>query len=125
MSRDTTLTIYHNPKCSKSRQTLSMLTEAGLEPRIVRYLDNPPSQGELRRLCGLLGIAPGDLLRKGEDAYVKLGLDREGVSDEKIVSDMHNHPILIQRPIVVAGNAARIGRPPEAVLEIITRDTDA
>jgi len=113
------VTIYHNPRCSKSRATLALLEERGIEPRIVRYLDSPPSAGELARILGLLGLAPRDLLRRGEAEYRELGLADATLSDEALTRVMVEHPKLIQRPIVVSGERAAIGRPPEAVLEIL------
>lgn len=111
------LAIYHNPRCSKSRQTLVLLEERGLEPEIVKYLETPLSVASLKKIIAALGISPADLLRKGEAAYKELGL--KSASDADIVEAMATHPILIERPIVVNGRQARIGRPPESVLEIL------
>ena len=112
-----TLTIYHNPRCSKSRATLALLEENGHEPKIVKYLDNPPSAAALKKIIKALGVAPADLLRKGEEPYKTLGL--KDAPDADIVKAMAERPILIERPIVVSGDKARIGRPPESVLEIL------
>ncbi|MGD8574928.1 MAG: arsenate reductase (glutaredoxin), partial [Gammaproteobacteria bacterium] len=109
----------HNPRCSKSRQTLELLRNRGVEPRIVNYLETPPSIDELRDLVAKLGISPRELLRTKEAAHAEAGLDAPDVDDETILAAMHSHPILIERPIVVAGDRARIGRPPESVMEIL------
>ncbi len=112
--------IYHNPRCSKSRQTLELLREKGIEPEIVRYLDQPPSVEELEALLRKLGMDdPRQLMRKKEKEYKELGLDRDGLSRQALLEAMQQHPRLIERPIVVKGEQARIGRPPEAVLEIL------
>ena len=113
------VTIYHNPRCSKSRQTLSLLRERGVEPEIVEYLTAPPDAGEIKRLLGLLGMAPRNLLRRGEQAYKEAGLDDSSLDDEAVIAAMAAHPILIERPIVVAGERAVLGRPPENVLTLL------
>ncbi len=112
-------TIYHNPRCSKSRQTLALLEENGHAPLIVDYLKAPPSAAELQSILKKLKMKPRDLLRKGEAAYKELGLDNETLTDEKLIRAMIENPILIERPIVVMGAKAKIGRPPESVLEIL------
>ncbi|MGN2244461.1 arsenate reductase (glutaredoxin) [Frateuria sp. GZRR33] len=111
--------IYHNSRCSKSRGTLELLQARGIEPQIVDYLDTPPSVDELKSLLRLLGMAPRQLLRTGEADYKELGLDDPALGDEAILQAMVAHPKLIERPIVVAGGRAAIGRPPEAVLGIL------
>ena len=111
--------IYHNPKCSKSRQTLSLLNDQGIEPTIIEYLQTPPTKEELTKILTKLGLKPRDLIRKKEDAYAICQLDDMSFSDEEIIDFMVKHPILIERPIVLANNKAAIGRPPENVLEII------
>ncbi|HEY0522759.1 MAG TPA: arsenate reductase (glutaredoxin) [Stellaceae bacterium] len=111
------VTIYHNPRCGKSRQTLELLRGRGIEPRVVEYLKTPPSRDELKRLLAQLGIGPRQLLRKKEAA--EAGLDRAGLSDEALIDGMVANPIVIERPIVVAGSRAALGRPPEAVLSIL------
>ncbi len=113
------VTIYHNPRCSKSRQTLALLTERGVEHRVVRYLENPPSAETLRDLLGQLGLAPRALLRRKEAAYRELGLDDPNLSDDALIDAMVKHPVLIERPIVVTGKGAALGRPPEAVLDVL------
>lgn len=107
-------TIYHNPRCSKSRETLALLEERGLDPLILDYLKAPPSAVELKAILKKLKMKPRDLMRKGEAVYKELGLD-----NEKLIRAMEENPILIERPIVVMGAKARIGRPPESVLEIL------
>lgn len=113
------VSIYHNPRCSKSRQTLELLRSRSIEPEIIEYLKTPPDAGELRRLLKLLDISAAGLLRTGETEFKALGLDREGVTDAQRIDAMVSHPRLIQRPIVVCGKRARLGRPPEKVLEIL------
>ncbi len=113
------VTIYHNPRCSKSRQTLELIQNRGIEPEIIRYLDNPPSTDELEQIIAALGIGPRELLRRGEDKYRELGLDSSALGDQELIAAMCTHPILIERPIVLAGKRARIGRPPEAVEAIL------
>lgn len=113
-------TIYHNPRCSKSRQTLQLLEEHGVAPDIVLYLDNPPSKKQLKTLLGQLGMAARDLLRKSEDEYRELGLSDSALSDEKLLDAMVAHPKLIERPIVVHGVRAVLGRPPENVLALLS-----
>lgn len=111
--------IYHNPRCSKSRATLALLRERGIEPDIVEYLKNPPDEHELARILGMLEMDPLELMRKGEDEYAELGLEEKKDDHAELIKQMLAHPILIERPIVVKDNKARIGRPPENVLEIL------
>ena len=111
--------IYHNPRCSKSRQTLALMEEAGIEPDIVLYLETPPSATALRGLLKKLGKSPREILRKGEDAYKSLSLAREELSDKELIDAMVTEPKLIERPIVVRGVRAVLGRPPENVLELM------
>ena len=112
------ITIYHNPRCSKSRQTLELLKTQGIDPKIELYLDNPPSAENLSDLLVKLDIAADQLVRKNE-AYYKENLKGMELSDNQLIQAMIENPKLIERPIVVAGNRAALGRPPEAVLEII------
>ena len=111
-------TIYHNPRCSKSRNTLALLQENGVEPEIVLYLETPPDQAALRKLLGQLGISAAQLVRRGEEAYKICGLGRDS-SEEELVEAMAGHPKLIERPIVVRGERAVLGRPPENALELL------
>lgn len=113
------ITIYHNPRCSKSRQTLDLITSRGVEPIVVEYLKTPPNETTLRILIQALGIEPRQLLRKGESVYKELGLDDVRLSDEALIKAMLDHPVLIERPIVTRGDRAAIGRPPESVLSIL------
>ncbi|EXF46510.1 arsenate reductase [Pseudomonas sp. BAY1663] len=115
----TELILYHNPRCSKSRGALELLEARGLKPEIVRYLETPPSAAELKALLDKLGLAPRQLLRTGEDEYQSLGLADPAISDEQIIDAMAEHPRLIERPILIAGDKAIVGRPPEKVLEIL------
>lgn len=113
------VTIYHNPRCSKSRQTLALLEENGVEPQVRKYLDEAPSADELKVVLSQLGISARDLLRKKEAEFKENGLDDMSLSEDQIIEIMTNVPKLIERPIVIKGDQARIGRPPESVLEII------
>ncbi len=117
--RKKNITIYHNPRCSKSRQTLQLLRERGVEPTVVAYLEKPPAAAELRKILGLLKKKPREIIRKSEDPYRHLGLDNPKTSDATLIKAMVKHPILIERPIVVSGAKAVIARPPETVLEIL------
>jgi arsenate reductase len=113
------VTIYHNPQCSKSRQTLELLEGRGITPEVIEYIKSPPTADELREIIALLGFAPRDLMRKKEDVYAECGLDNPSLTDAELVCCMVEHPILIERPIVLANGKAAIGRPPEKVLEIL------
>lgn len=113
------LTIYHNPRCSKSRQTLSLLQDQGLEPEIVLYLETPPNSEILTLLLKQLGLDARQLLRRGEQEYKDQNLADASLSEQQLIDAMAKYPKLIERPIVVNGQRAAIGRPPEAVLEII------
>nr|WP_225776667.1 arsenate reductase (glutaredoxin) [Pseudomonas sp. Marseille-Q3773] len=115
----TDLTLYHNPRCSKSRGALELLEARGLAPTIVRYLDTPPDVATLAALLGKLGIGPRQLLRSGEDEYKELNLADPALTDAQLIEAMARHPKLIERPILVAGDKAVVGRPPEKVLEIL------
>ena len=111
--------IYHNPRCGKSRQTLQLLQEQGIEPEIIEYLKTPPSAEELNIILKKLGIEPRELMRKNEAEYKVSGLNDETLDREALINSMVSHPILIERTIVVANDKAAIGRPPEAVLTIL------
>ena len=112
-------TIYHNPRCSKSRQTLAILEEKGVDIDIVEYLNDSPDKKTLASMVKKLGIAPAELLRKGEAVFKELNLKEKLDDDDAILDAMVENPILIERPIVLANNKARIGRPPESVLDIL------
>jgi arsenate reductase (glutaredoxin) len=111
------ITIYHNPRCGKSRDTLALLEKRGVKPRIVEYLKTPPDAVTLKRLLKQLGLTPRQLMRKKEAA--EAGLDDPKLTDAALIAGMVEHPIVIERPIVVNGDKAALGRPPEAVLKIL------
>ncbi|MFT6552794.1 MAG: arsenate reductase [Zhongshania marina] len=113
--------IYHNPRCSKSRQTLQLLTDNGVEPEIVLYLDTPPSAAQLKQLLSKLGISARELLRKGETAYKEGGLADTALTEAQLIAAMIAEPKLIERPIVVKGEQAVLGRPPENVLALLSK----
>ncbi len=114
-----TVVIYHNPKCAKSRQTLELLAARGIQPRVVEYLKNPPTQAELEHILKLLGIGPRDLMRTKEPEYRQAGLDDPQLSRAALIRALHEQPRLMERPIVLAGGKAALGRPPENVLSIL------
>lgn len=109
---------YHNPRCSKSRQALEMLAEKGIEPSIVKYLDDVPTEAEFKKVLAKLNLKPTDILRKGEK-YFKENLKGLDMTDEEWIKIMLENPKLIERPIFVNGNKAVVGRPPENVLDIL------
>ncbi len=115
----TDLTLYHNPRCTKSRGALELLQARGLSPDVVLYLETPPDAAQLSQLLGKLGISARQLLRTGEDDYKQLNLADASLSDEQLIAAMAAHPKLIERPILVVGDKAVIGRPPENVLELL------
>ncbi len=114
-----TVTIYHNPRCGKSRATLALIEGRGLKPTIIEYLKTPPTEEQLTGLLELIGLEPRQLMRHGEPVYKELALDDPRLSDAALISAMVQHPILIERPIVVANGKAVLGRPPESVLAIL------
>lgn len=116
----THVTIYHNPRCSKSRQTLALLEERGIQPQIIDYLNTPPSIEALRYILTLLGKRPKDILRKGEEEYKTMDVAAMLEKDDAILALMVRYPKLMERPIVIVGNKACLGRPPENVLNILT-----
>ena len=109
----------HNPRCSKSRTTLQLLKDNGVEPEIILYLDTPPDADQLSSILSKLDMQPRDLMRKGQAEYKAMGLDDVQLSDAQLIAAMSETPILIERPIVLANGKARIGRPPESVLTIL------
>lgn len=113
------VTIYHNPRCSKSRQTLALLRERGMEPEIIEYLKTPPDAATLKKILSLLGLRPRELMRNKEAVYKDKGLDDATLSDDDLIAAMVNDPVLMERPIVIADGCAALGRPPEKVLEIL------
>jgi len=111
--------IFHNPRCSKSRQTLELLREQGVEPDIIRYLETPPTEQILEQILTVLDITPRELMRTGEKEYKELGLDDPELGREMLIKAMVDTPKLIERPIVIRGNKVALGRPPENVLNIL------
>lgn len=114
-----TVRIYHNPRCSKSRQTLALLEEHGVKPEILLYLEHPPTADALKPILKKLGMSARDLMRKGESEYRELGLDDATLSEAALIKALSEHPKLIERPIVMNGSRAVIGRPPENILSIL------
>ncbi len=112
--------IYHNPHCSKSRQTLQLLKDNDVEPQIIEYLDTPPLVAELKDILSALGMEPRELMRKKEAEYKENNLDNESLTDDQLIEAMIKNPKLIERPIVVTSEKGyAIGRPPESILKII------
>ena len=111
--------IYHNPRCSKSRNTLGILRDRGIEPEIVEYLKFPPTTKELTKILTLLEMTPRQLMRRGEKTYKEKSLNDASLPDKKLLAAMVSDPILIERPIVLANGKAALGRPPESVIEIL------
>jgi len=114
-----TVIIYHNSRCSKSRQTLELLTQRDIKPIEVYYLETPPDYAALKEILTMLNMAPRDLMRKHELPYKDLALDNPDLDEKSLITAMIENPILIERPIVVCNGQARIGRPPESILEIL------
>lgn len=112
------VTIWHNPRCSKSRAAMAFLEERGIEPHVVRYLETPPDEAELRRVLGLLGMKPRELMRTKEARYKELGL-ADVTDDDALIRAMVENPILIERPVVIQGDKAVVARPTEAIAEIL------
>lgn len=114
------VTIYHHPRCSKSRETLKLLEEKDLNPDVILYLETPPSTDTLKALISKLGFSSArELMRKGEEIYKELNLADPAINEQQLIQALADHPRLIERPIVLANGQARIGRPPEKVLEIL------
>jgi arsenate reductase (glutaredoxin) len=111
--------IYHNPRCSKSRQTLELVNQQGVEPTIIEYLKEPPSFEELEKILDMLDMEPRELMRRKETEYKELGLDDASLDRDALIQAMLDHPRLIERPIVIKNGKAAIGRPPESVLDIL------
>ena len=118
MARKEPVTIYHNPRCGKSRAALALLQEHGVEPAVIEYLKTPPTKEELRAILKKLGMKPGELVHKGEDVF-KEKYAGKSMTDDQWLDALAKHPILIERPIVVKGNRAVMGRPPEKVGEML------
>ncbi|MDA1191424.1 MAG: arsenate reductase (glutaredoxin) [Candidatus Poribacteria bacterium] len=119
MSKSNEWTLYHNPQCSKSRGSIEYLAERNIEPTVIEYLRTPPDAATLSRIIDMLGIEPRDLLRTERDEYTASGLDKPNVSREKIIQAILKHPILMQRPVVIRGDKAVIGRPPELIASLL------
>ncbi|WP_367350284.1 arsenate reductase (glutaredoxin) [Ottowia sp.] len=117
MSAD--VTIYHNPRCSTSRNALALLQERGIEPRVIEYLKTPPSRAELKAIAKATGEPLRALVRAKQAEYAELGLDDPALTDDQLIDAMLAHPVLINRPIVVTPRGARLGRPLERVLEVL------
>ena len=118
MAGKESITIYHNPRCGKSRAALAILAEHGIEPVVIEYLKNPPTKDELRAILKKLGMKPEHIVRKDEDVY-KEKFAKKSMGDDQWLDALANNPILIERPIVIRGNRAVIGRPPQNVIEIL------
>ena len=114
-----TVTIYHNPSCSKSRQTLEIIKKKGIKPIIIEYLKVTPTKDEIKKILSILDYAPRDLMRKKEPAYTAFQLEDSSLSDDALINFMVKNPILIERPIIIYNNKVAIGRPPEKVLDIL------
>ena len=114
----TTITIWHNPRCSKSRTALALLEEHGVKPTQVKYLETPPTENEVRHILSLLGVSAIDLMRRGEATFKELNLSSDSSEDE-LISAMASHPILIERPVIISATQAVIGRPPENALTLL------
>jgi arsenate reductase len=114
------IAIYHNPRCSKSRQTLALLEDSGVVPEVILYLEAPPTEAELKDILVKLGMVPRELMRKGEAEYKDNNLKDSSLSDADLLAAMVKFPKLIERPIVIKGDKAKIGRPPEGVLELLS-----
>lgn len=116
---DKTVTIWHNPRCSKSRATLELIRARGIEPSIVEYLKDPPTPEEIDRVLRMLDMAPRDLMRKNEAPYREARLDNDALGRDELINAISEHPILIQRPVVIRGDRAVLGRPPENVAKLL------
>jgi len=114
-----TVVIYHNPRCSKSRATLQLLEQRGIAPTVVEYLNQPPTTEQLRQILDLLGKTPREIIRRGEAEYKANNLDNADLSDDQLIDAIAANPKLLERPIVLANGKAAIGRPPENVLNIL------
>jgi arsenate reductase (glutaredoxin) len=117
--------LWHNPRCSKSREALALLRANGVEPIVREYLEDPPDAAELTRVLGLLGRSAADLMRRDEAVYRELGLDADDIAEAARIAAMVAHPMLIQRPVAMTAERAVIGRPPERVLELLPANSIA
>lgn len=114
-----TVTIWHNPKCSTSRKVLEAIRAHGIEPKIVLYAETPPSEREIKNVLKTAGLTPRELLRRKGTPYDELGLDNPKIADEKLIAQMHKHPLLIERPVVITTKGTRLCRPPERLEDIL------
>lgn len=114
-----TIQIYHNPRCSKSRQTLALIEEKNIQPEVILYLENTPDTNTIKDILSKLGISARELLRKGEQVYKDNNLANKELAESELIDAMHQYPKLIERPIVIKGDRAVLGRPPENVLELL------
>ena len=114
----TTITIWHNTRCSKSRTALALLEERGVEPKKVKYLETPPTESDIRHVLSMLGVSAIDLMRRGETTFKELNLSSD-TSEDDLISAMASHPILIERPVIISATQAVIGRPPENALTLL------
>jgi arsenate reductase len=121
MEETMTVTIYHNPRCSKSRATMEFLQEKGIEPDVIKYMDNPLDEAALKKLLAMLGMKPRELMRKHEKVFKDAGLDDPTFTDDELIEAMAQCPSLIERPIVVNNGKAVLARPPEVVLDILEK----
>jgi arsenate reductase len=121
MEENMTVTIYHNPRCSKSRATMEFLQEKGIEPDVIKYMDNPLDEAALKKLLAMLGMKPRELMRKHEKVFKDAGLDDPTFTDDELIEAMAQCPSLIERPIVVNNGKAVLARPPEVVLDILEK----
>ncbi|MEE9491769.1 MAG: arsenate reductase (glutaredoxin) [Gammaproteobacteria bacterium] len=119
MSAEKKTVIYHNPRCSKSRQTLELLNEKQIDAEIIEYLKTPPDTTEIKHILKMLGLKPRELMRTWETEYKEAGLDNPDLTNDQLIQSMVDHPKVIQRPIVIKDGKAAIGRPPETVLDIL------
>ena len=120
-----TVTLYHNPACGTSRNTLALIRATGVEPEVIHYLETPPSRDELVLLIQRMGISPRDLLRQKGTLYTELGLEDSSLTDDQLIDAMMEHPILINRPIVAGPMGVKLCRPSEEVLSVLDRTLDA
>lgn len=119
MSQNPEIKIFHNPRCSKSRQTLSLLEEKGLTPSVIKYLEQPPTAAELSSILQMLSMEPRQLMRAGEAEYKDAGMDNTELTNDELIELMVANPKVIERPIVISNGKAKIGRPPESVFDIL------
>jgi len=113
------VTIFHNPRCSKSRAALQIVKKLGIEPIIIEYLKNPPTSEKIKEIVNKLGVNPRDIIRTKEPVYLEKNLNNQNLTNEELINSIAESPILLERPIILVGEKAAIGRPPELILEIL------